>query len=64
MFGTSIKEVRPYGRNLESDCLDDLVYGRGIRLQSPEAFQKKADKFSKKTEKVWDGLQSEFFGKA
>ena len=62
MFGTSIKEVRPYGKNLESECLDDLAYGRGIRLQSSEAFQKKVDKFSKKTEKVWDGLQSEFFG--
>lgn len=62
MFGTSIKNVRPYGRNLELDCLDDLTYGKGLRLTSAEAFQKKADKFSKKIEKVPTGLQSQFFG--
>lgn len=62
MFGTSIKNVIPYGRNLESDCLNDLTYGKGIRLQSAESFQKKADKFSKKLEKVPDGLQSNWFG--
>ena len=62
MFGTSIKEVRQYGRNLEMDCLEDLTYGRGLRMTSAESFQKKSDKFSKKTEKVYTGIQSSWFG--
>lgn len=62
MFGTNIEHVRVKKLNLELECATDILNGRGIRLKSPEAFHKKADKFSKKTEKVWDGLQSEFFG--
>lgn len=62
MLGTTIEHVRPYGMNLDLECLNDITIGKGIRLQSVEAFHKKEDKFSKKTEKVYDGLQSEFFG--
>ena len=62
MFGTSIENVRIEKLNLDLECTIDLLEGRGIRLQSPDSFHKKADKFTKKSEKVWDGLQSEFFG--
>ena len=62
MFGTSIAHVRVKKLNLDVVCMVDLVNGTGIRLQSTESFHQKADKFTKKTEKVWDGLQSEFFG--
>lgn len=62
MFGTEIAEVRPYGRNLELDCLYDLTHDKGIQLYEAEAFQKKPDKFSKRTEKTLHGVQSPFFG--
>lgn len=62
MFGTSISNVQIEKINLDLECQIDLIEGRGIRLQSTDAFHKKADKFTKKSEKVWDGLQSEFFG--
>lgn len=62
MFGTSISNVRIEKLNLDLECTIDLLEGRGIRLRSTESFHKKADKFTKKSEKVWDGLQSEFFG--
>ena len=61
-FGTSIEHVRIEKLNLDLECTMDILLGKGIRLRSPDAFYKKADKHSKKTEKVWDGLQSEFFG--
>jgi len=62
MFGTTVEHVQVEKLNLDLECTIDITTGRGIRLQSVDSFQKKADKFSKKTEKVWDGLQSEFFG--
>jgi len=62
MFGTKIQKVRVVKLNLDFECYMDLLEGRGIRLQSPEAYHQKTDKFTKKNEKVWDGLQSEFFG--
>ena len=62
MFGTSIQNVQIEKLNLDLECMTDILEEKGIRLQSPEAFHKKVDKFSKKTEKVYDGLQSEFFG--
>lgn len=62
VFGTSISNVQIEKINLDLECQVDLLSGKGIRLQSPESFHRKADKFTKKSEKVWDGLQSEFFG--
>lgn len=62
MFGTNIQNVQVEKINLDLECAIDLIEGKGIRLQSAESFHKKADKFTKKNEKVWDGLQSEFFG--
>ena len=62
MFGTSISNVGIEKINLDLECAMDILEGKGIRLQSTESFHKKADKFTKKSEKVWDGLQSEFFG--
>ena len=62
MFGTSIVNVQVEKLNLDLECIADLLNGTGIRLQSTESFHQKIDKFTKKTEKVWDGLQSEFFG--
>lgn len=62
MYGTNIESVYMEKLNLENECFYDILEGKGIRLQSTESFHKKEDKFSKKTEKVYDGLQSEFFG--
>lgn len=62
MFDSKIEKVRIRKLNLDFACYMDLLEGRGIRLQSTEAFHQKTDKFTKKNEKVWDGLQSEFFG--
>lgn len=62
MFGTSIQNVQVEKLNLDLECAIDLLEGKGIRLQSPDSFHKKVSKFTKKNEKVWDGLQSEFFG--
>ena len=63
MFGTTIEHVLVNKLNLDIRCMLELINGTGIRLQSTESFHKKEDKFTKKTEKVWDGLQSEFFGR-
>ena len=62
MFGTSIQNVYIEKLNLDLECQMDLLQGKGIRLQSTESYHKKVDKFTKKSEKVYDGLQSEFFG--
>lgn len=61
-FGTNIAHVQVKKLNLDEECVLDILNGKGIRLQSVESFHKKPDKFTKKTEKVYDGLQSEFFG--
>lgn len=62
MYGTSIVNVQVEKLNLDLECALDILEGKGIRLQSTESFHSKADKFTKKYEKVHDGLQSEFFG--
>ena len=62
MFGTSITNVQVEKLNLDLECAVDMIEGLGIRLRSTDSFHQKADKFTKKSEKVWDGLQSEFFG--
>ena len=62
MFGTSINSVRVKKLDLDFECMYDLVTGKGIRIDSVESYQTKEDKYSKKIEKVYNGLQSEFFG--
>ena len=62
MYGTKIKNVRVEKLNLDLECTLDILNGKGIRIKSREAFSKKADKYTKKMEKVKDGLQSDFFG--
>lgn len=62
MFGTSVNSVRVKKLNLDFECMYDLVMERGIRIDSVESYQTKEDKFSKKIEKIPNGLQSEFFG--
>jgi len=62
MFGSKIENVRVEKLNLDIECYMDILNGRGIRIQSTEAYHQKADKFTKKSEKVYDGLQSEFWG--
>lgn len=56
-FGTTIEKVCVSVIDLDAECQMDLLCGRGIRLTSVEAFDTK-----KKNEKIWEGLQSEFFG--
>ena len=51
MFGTSISNVQIEKLNLDLECQMDLLQGKGIRLTSPESFHRKADKFTKKSEK-------------
>lgn len=55
MFDSKIQSVNVEKLNLDMECYMDMLNDRGIRLQSVESF-------NKKNEKVWDGLQSEFFG--
>lgn len=62
MFDSHIEEVRVVKYNLDWECYNDFINGKGVRLTSPEAFHQKEDKFTKKKEKVYNGLQSEFFG--
>lgn len=62
MFGSNIENVRVEKINLDLECYIDILEGRGIRINSTEAYQQKVDKFTKKNEKVYNGLQSEFFG--
>lgn len=56
-FGTNIEAVRINVINLDNECQMDIFTNRGIRISSVEAFNTK-----KKNEKIWNGLQSEFFG--
>lgn len=62
MFDSHIEEVRVKKYNLDWECYSDFINGKGIRLTSPEAYHQKEDKYTKKKEKVYNGLQSEFFG--
>ena len=56
-FNTTINKVTISMIDLDSECLFDISTKRGIRITSVEAFDAK-----KKNEKIWNGLQSEFFG--
>lgn len=55
LFGSRITGVRAKKLNLDYECYSDFLSGKGIRLTSVESFDKKNDK-------IWNGLQSEFFG--
>lgn len=55
MFGSKIESVIPEKINLDFECYYDFLQGKGIRLESTDAYDKKG-------EKIFDGLQSEFFG--
>lgn len=55
MFDSKIESVQVEKLNLDMQCYIDLSTGTGIRLRSVESF-------NKKNEKIYDGLQSEFFG--
>ena len=54
-FGTEVMKVIPFSRNFDNDCREDFINGKGIRIQSHESFDKK-------NQKIYDGLQSPFFG--
>ncbi len=55
MYGSKIVAVIPRLVNLDDEYLADLILNKGIDLHS-------VDSYTKKGEKIWDGLQSEFFG--
>lgn len=54
-FDSKIESVRVEKINLDMECYLDLMDGHGIRLTSVESFDKK-------NQKIYNGLQSEFFG--
>jgi hypothetical protein len=56
MFDSKIESVMIEKLNLDLECYYDLIMGNGIRINSTEAYDKK-------NEKVYNGLQSEFFCK-
>lgn len=67
MFDSNIVAVIPYIMNLDQEYITDSLVGNALRLTSVDSFNKKSEKLngkitSKKNEKVWNGLQSEFFG--
>lgn len=55
MNHTSIEYVRVEKIPLDLECMNDLMTGNGIRITSVESFDKK-------NQKIYNGLQSEFFG--
>lgn len=55
MFGSKIENVTVEKMNLDLECYFDFLQGRGIRLTSVEAYDKK-------NEKIHNGLQSDFYG--
>ena len=54
-YNSRVLSVQAYTRNLNEDFRYDIATNQGIILRSPEAFDKHG-------EKIWDGLQSPFFG--
>ena len=56
-FDSKIERVQVQIMDLDLECFFDIANGRGIRISSVESFDPK-----KKNEKIWNGLQSEFFG--
>jgi len=61
-FDSHIDKVIPVKANMDIECIRDMQAGKGIRIYQAEAFEKKADKHTKKHMKTYHGLQSEFFG--
>lgn len=55
LFGTNVMKVIPFTFNLDNECRQDFINGKGIRIVSRESFDKK-------NQKIYNGLQSEFFG--
>ncbi len=55
MFGSKIQSVIPEKIPLDLECYFDFMQGRGIRLTSVDAYDNKS-------QKIYNGLQSEFFG--
>jgi len=55
MYGTKIKHAYVEKIDLEYECMNDLIEGNGIRLDS-------VDSYDNKNQKIFNGLQSEFFG--
>ena len=55
LFHTKVRRVEVHGLNLDEECKKDFARGKGIRLMSP-------DSYDKKNNKIYDGLQSTFFG--
>lgn len=54
-FGTDVIKVNPFAYNFDRECRSDFLKGKAIRLESVESFDKKKNK-------IYNGLQSEFFG--
>lgn len=54
-FDTTVKKVKAFTRNLHEDMVHDFLNGKGLRITSADAFDKRGDK-------IHEGLQSEFFG--
>lgn len=55
MYGSKIIAVKPNMIDLDQEYLADMIMDKGIELTS-------VDSHTKKGEKIWNGLQSEFFG--
>lgn len=55
MYGTNIKHAFVEKLDLDYECRNDLSEGNGIRLDSVDAYDNK-------NQKIYTGLQSEFFG--
>lgn len=54
-FGTDVIKVHPFAYNFDNECRSDFLKEKAIRLTS-------VDSFDKKKNKIYEGLQSEFFG--
>lgn len=55
MYDTKIEKVTVETCDLDFECYYDLASGKGIRISSAEAYDAKK-------RKIWNGLQSEFWG--
>lgn len=60
-YDSNINYVRVKLLDLDAECQMDLASGKGIRIDSVESFGKSHDS-KKPNEKIYHGLQSEFFG--
>lgn len=54
-FGTDIIEVNPYTYDLNNECREDFLRGKGLLITEAESYDKQK-------KKLYHGLQSEFFG--